>query len=116
MATRTSGGTSKSASGGKHRPKGRRASSPKCKEPTLLTVAEERWREMCVRLRLSEAAAALGASLLRAELDPEERTRIMPGEPGGTAVRRGRLKEQQVPPMPPVYGAEPGAPKGQPQV
>lgn len=97
MAARASSKVSKSSSSprrGSKSTKSRKTGSQDPRTPTLLDVAAERWRELGRRLRLSEPALDIGARLLRAELDPQEHARMMPGEPAGTSVRRGRLLDQ----------------------
>lgn len=61
------------------------------RHPGLLSTAEQFWLAAADRLRLSAAAKDVGSVLLRAELDPEARSRLMAGEAVTTAVRRARL-------------------------
>lgn len=73
-------------------------------ENDLADRVTRRWREAAARLRLSAVATDVGELLLKAELDPETRARVMPGEPSSIAVRRGGLLRASQAPEPAAAG------------
>lgn len=64
---------------------------PELWDDDLVRAASEHWLAAAERFRLSPRATAVGEVLLRAELDPDERERVAPGEPANTCVRRAHI-------------------------